>query len=916
MEKNFRLILIFVVVLQFFTPLEGEEPRRKNSEIVDVSDHITDEKAKFEMAKILGRHKRTFLEAVAIFKELLKDKPRDADLLLELSRSYIIQEQFTIAKYYLEFALETHPHNKDLLLEAAHAELGLGHPEKSYDLLQEALALGIAEETIRMDEASIYMLIGSFYDAEEIYKKAFFNRPKSLDLGLKLAWTYVSAQRYKEAEGLYHSLLICHNNNPKIFEALGVLKIFEKDFSAALEIFEDLTDLFPDNNKYLLLKADVYYLSEEYCDAIESYSKLILSPKQALQALLGIGKSYLKLGQNELADEYFQKAYDFDPKSIQAQFYQAFDEAICEDFIQSVIANENDPDNLMEWANVYAENGMAGMIRFYDAALRLDSDYFPAKIGLAEAFGTHYQYNDAINTYLSLLESFPDNVKVMMGIARVLSWGKRYRNSMQWYNDIIALNPDDPVPRVEKARVAYWGKYFCESMQLYRDLLNPPVDHLLLEACQEKEIEAPCLKQAVEMGSSYLGYEANLDQIDESLRAEFLPLYLLQKEMYLESTAKCWDWDNYYFHALPFYRKLWEDFPGNSEALYSYAQDYCSLGLCQCSSKIYTHMLTVNPSNDLVKMSLDRTFLRERPLLQGNYTFWTERGSGQFANSQIARHQFDQLYEWSPNCQQHIRFMQNEWLEYPFLTQKYYPAEGQTIEIDQVFNGYVRGVASATRKNYFHKFRSRYTCLATLWFNLCDYANLGIGFERKNEIYNFFNLRQGTQAKIYWTALKANTHAFGLLATYRHLDYNDSNNIDHAELLVSYAFTEDPTVFKVILGSSYRNAAHLTKFVINPNGQIVDVIFPYWTPDHYYSGSITLEYRYNYAWFTFCEAPQRYIDFKFTGEDDNAHNPSVQLAIDWKHEFWNDWSFSLTALAHASREWNAAGVWAQVGYRF
>jgi hypothetical protein len=133
---------------------------------------------------------------------------------------------------------------------------------------------------------------------------------------------------------------------------------------------------------------------------------------------------------------------------------------------------------------------------------------------------------------------------------------------------------------------------------------------------------------------------------------------------------------------------------------------------------------------------------------------------------------------------------------------------------------------------------------------------------------------------------------------------------------MSYIFTEDPTVFKIIVDANYRNTAHLTELIISPSGKLVNIIHPYWTPKNYYSGSITLEFRYNYAWFTYCEAPQRYIDIKLTGEDDTAHNPSIQLAVNWKHEFMCHWGFEITGLYHRSRLWNADGIWTQVYYRF
>ncbi|MCE2982979.1 MAG: SpoIIE family protein phosphatase [Parachlamydia sp.] len=246
----------------------------------------------------------------------------------------------------------------------------------------------------------------------------------------------------------------------------------------------------------------------------------------------------------------------------------------------------------------------------------------------------------------------------------------------------------------------------------------------------------------------------------------------------------------------------------------------------------------------------------------------------------------------------------------------YYPAEGQTIEADHTFNPYVRGIASATRKNYFNRFPTRYTCLATLWFNLYDYLYAGIGFEKKNEIYNYFSLTQGIQSKITWATLRAISHAWVIESTYQHYDYNDQNTQEHMNLMASYILSEDPVTFKLIANANYRNAAHPTEIVTDPQGQLLTIIHPYWTPANYYAESLTLEFRYNYAWFTYCEAPQRYIDLKLTGENDTAHNPSFQLIFNWKHEWMRHLGFDVTVLYHRSKLWNADGIWTQVYYRF
>jgi hypothetical protein len=94
------------------------------------------------------------------------------------------------------------------------------------------------------------------------------------------------------------------------------------------------------------------------------------------------------------------------------------------------------------------------------------------------------------------------------------------------------------------------------------------------------------------------------------------------------------------------------------------------------------------------------------------------------------------------------------------------------------------------------------------------------------------------------------------------------------------------------------------------------MIHPYWTPDKYFSGAITLEYYHDYRKFEFCEAPQRYVDLKLTFETDNVNNPSFQAVLEWKHDFDQHWGFDLKGLIHRSPLWNAEGAWGTLYYRF
>lgn len=460
----------------------------------------------------------------------------------------------------------------------------------------------------------------------------------------------------------------------------------------------------------------------------------------------------------------------------------------------------------------------------------------------------------------------------MIAIARVFSWSRKYENALEYYDRIIELNPLNPVPYREKARTALWGKKFDLAMATYNQILALTID--------------------------------DPDQ------------YLTQESILLEKRAKELNWNKRYICSLGAYKELLALNPGNEDALFDYAQMYCNLGLCDYSKEIYEYILNLDPNHNLVKKAKVRNEIRNHIGLQTNFLYWREIGSGTFSASQIARYRLDEVVEIPLSCYSHVRLSQQEYVENPFFNFNFYPAEGQTIEADCLFDEHATVFVSATYKNYFHQFKSTITSHNRLLLTMNDYLQVLLSCNKEDEIYNFFSLKQAIQSTVSLVTMSSKlTRYWNISGTYQYYRYNDHNSQVHFNLLTEYQFTEEPNLFKVILQGDYRNAAHQTISILIGT-QLVDMIHPYWTPNHYFAGALNLEWRHDYRPFEFCEAPQRYIDIKITGLIDNAHNPSIAGILEWKHEFDRHWGFEIKGLIQRGPLWNAEGAWGTVSYRF
>jgi len=852
-------------------------PEKNTSEtlrsIVPQNSRINRFDTKWTLAKIFSRQEKTQEKALKIYVGLLQEKSENIDLVIETGRLYITLKRFQKSLNLFYNALGMHPSNLKLLMATAQAEVSLGHARDAKILFDKALDLSREQNVILIDYADGMMMWGDFYKAEEIYRDALKKSPSSLDLFFKLTRSLESQQRYEEAEGIYRQLLFAYPNDPKILESLTRLKIQEKDFDHALELVESLLQEEATIPKHLQLKAEILFQKHLYCDSIAIYDEFKDDLKFGLRAYLGIGRAYRKMGLEDQAQAAFQSAYAIDSKDMEARYYFADENGCNENLVESIIYQKTTPQDLKELANVYMQNGKPEIaLILYTTTLELDPKYFPGLIGKAETLSVLHSYNCALQIYQNLLESFPENAKLMTAIARVFSWSKKYKIAIEYYERIIQLNPLNPVPYREKARTALWDKNFNLAMATYNQVIKRPGD-------SPEE-------------------------------------YIIQESFLLEKRAKVLNWNKRYMASLDAYKWLLALNPGNEEALFDYAQVYCNLGLCDYSRAVYDDILNFDPNHGLVKKVIERNEIRNNIGLQSNFTYWREIGSGSFSASQIARYRLDEVFEMPLSCRSHLRFIQQEYVENPFSNFKFYPAEGQTVESDYLFNEHVNVFVSATYKNYFHKFKSTVTGHTRLLFTLNDYVQILFSCNKEDNIYNIFSLKQAIQSTVSLITLSSKlTRDWNISGTYQYYRYNDHNSQVHYNLLTEYQFAEKPNVLKVILQGDYRNAAHQSVLTV-VGTELVDMTHPYWTPQKYFSGSLTLQCRHDYREFEFCEAPQRHLDLKITGLIDNARNPSVAGILEWKHEFDRHWGFEVKGFIQRGPLWNAEGAWGTLAYRF
>jgi tetratricopeptide (TPR) repeat protein len=782
---------------------------------------------------------------------------------------------------------------------------------------------------------------GDFYYSEKIYRNHIKNHPEAHDTVLKLASILVSSQRYEEAEGLYRKFILQNVETEKVLLGLAKLKFQEKKFTESISYASRITMAAPDNTEALFLQGHALVYLKRFDKALKMYGRLATGHPQRASAYLATGKLYTKEENCQKAAAWFKKAFEIDPENPEIKFYHAgFDRVVSDEFVNNTLKSDAKyPKNLETWAQLYASHGYnKEAIVFYKAAMESDPEYFPAIIGLAEMMAIDKQYDSSIKLFKSLSEKFPNNSKILINTARALGWSRKYGESIDLYEKIHKLNPADPVPQKEKARTAMWGKMYGCAMETYKNMLAPSVDEKLVSTLTPisdvlkikaltEEIEG--LQERVRKETVYEGYEFFTNNFKDAKKSlspdhkkqielalvDLLPLFKIQKAVSLEMKAKDLAWNKRYTQAMDTYEKLICFDPGNEEALFDYAQVECAQGLCDREARTYKALLNIDPLHSLAGLALKRQEIRSHPFLQLDHSYWNEDGRGDLAG--ITRNRTDLIFDIPFYCRNHATLKAHNWTEHPDFTGESYKAHGFSLQLKGIFNPYMKGDVSWTNKNYNDgNFGTTDTGHASLFFNLRDYVETGIGYVKTDELYNYFGIKQGTRADTWWISAQSNLNRkLEVSGKARYIDYSDNNDSQFHSLGIGYAVTDHPRIFKVIFSGEYRDTNEQNVYRYSGNN-LIDITHPYWTPQNYLGGDITLEWHHDVSKLFFCGSELHFYDLRVSFGANSEGNSSIQLKGGWHYEFYDHWTIGVEGMIHRSDDWDAESAWGTIKYQF
>lgn len=916
-----------------------------SSSVVPAADRISESRARLDLAGLLARDPLTRTQALTQYAEVLKNDPHNPDALegkarvlywlgeyqeslaalsllkslgaggdrLDLLRAEVLSAtgQNRLALDLVDRLLKAKPGDPGLLLKKAILLARTGQGKQSAALF-EGLLSSSSDPSIELAYADSALAWGDYYQTIRTYEKYLRTHPADIPARLKLAQALNSAQRHEEAYGVLAGVLRDDPGNAQALELMARTAMLEKDFARAARIYSQIAGTRKSDSKLQLQQARALYLDGEYGRACSILEDLAGSPLASEQVFLAYGKCLQRAGDLKGAGKAFQKAHELSPRAIEPRYLLAGkDRVLSRDFLDKLLAGTGSAKELADWGDVYLRNNhLAQAVACYKKALDLAPDSVPIQMDLAQALASGRDYKGSLELLERMEAEHPGNAKILLTKARVLSWDRQYQAALEAYENLSNLDPADPVPVREMARVAYWDKNDKLGSAYYEKLYTSSglpgetrTDHA--------------------GGEPYAAHEDSL--VDDSgvpVFAQDRPdaadnygRYLIQKRAFLEHRAKSRAFNGQNLQALDSYEQLLTAQPGNEEALFDLAQTQCGLNLLSGQIETYERLQRIDPLHALSARSLARARRRTNPAIRAGWNYWYENGYGDL--SKIERNRGDAGVDVPVYRDYHIRLTTHYWLDAPLDQATSYSAFGQTIAFGGVVNEHLKGEVSWTNKRYQDSgLDDSNTGRAVIGITPVDRLDLSLGYERLDEIYNDYSIRQGIQSNnVFVSAFSQVTRRVDARARVLFKDYSDNNFMDLEEASVGYAFTDHPRILKASLWGEHRNTAHSPVYHYKGNN-LQDITHPYWAPQDYYAGAVIMEWRHDLSAEQVCGAPLHYYSITASAGTATDGNNGMGLEAKWHYEFLEHWMVNVSGLIRRTEKWNATGGWLNLEYRF
>lgn len=401
-----------------------------------------------------GFEQQEFKDALAQYEEMIKGNTTsyfDADQFADFAEFYASQSRYDDASQVIDYALNIHPGNSDILIVKAHILIDLDKVdeaktivhiigEDSVDLIllkaelllydnkaDEAEALlndmlitrNDIEKEDYVDVAYLFWGENMELKAVEWFTKAAELYPKDAYIKMDMASCYTEAEEMDKAIDIYNKLLDENPYHPDYWYELGKVYYIMGDYNKAIEAYEFVLTIVPLHPRAQLMMAHCYFKLENYEESAQYYLKYSNWEPESEMPYFFCGLCYFTMEKYDTAMEYFAKALEASQKGSP----QLID-------IYSYIAL------------TYSKQGRTeDAMYFIDRAISQDEDCAESYVYKGRFYLILEDKDNATLCFEKALLIDPDDLKTYNDIGSAYFECKDYQTALPFFQKMIEIDP-------------------------------------------------------------------------------------------------------------------------------------------------------------------------------------------------------------------------------------------------------------------------------------------------------------------------------------------------------------------------------------------------------------------------------------------------------------------------------------------
>ncbi len=321
--------------------------------------------------------------AKAAYLDLLKSKPRNAELLHALGILHTQEENFEKAIDFLEKAMMQNQHDPSIQSHLANVYKFQGLLDKAQNLLEKTVSQFPEHLPSLNNLANIYFALENYERAISCYEKAISKKPDYMDAYYNLGLTYIKMQSLSKGRDTFQKILALHPDH----------------FAARFQL------------------ACILMREEKITEATKEFLAIENAHAHHFETQTNLATCYLKKGEIKEAKNHYKKALDLRPDDTQIIFnlgvvsmQDSNVDAAIQYYQQFLLLNPNDFATHNNIAVAFlAKNHLPYALNHFKEALRLD----PQNASIAyivESLSQNKSLRAAPRDYIqSLFDSYADH---------------------------------------------------------------------------------------------------------------------------------------------------------------------------------------------------------------------------------------------------------------------------------------------------------------------------------------------------------------------------------------------------------------------------------------------------------------------------------------------------------------------------